>query len=139
MTDPTFPELTPPYLQLIEKVVKSRVVPTLMNFSYEDLGSSNSAASRPPAGAPTRSWRRRCEWLVRNYNYPEAEQSLFAPAYYCGGCGRPRLAAALRAVAEQLVPQMYVPERFYSGEDFEEYARQMTRQHLLAIADELEG
>ena len=46
---------------------------------------------------------------------------------------------ALRAVAEQLVPQMYVPERFYSGEDFEEYARQMTRQHLLAIADELEG
>jgi hypothetical protein len=34
---------------------------------------------------------------------------------------------------------MYVPERFYSGEDFEEYARQMTRQHLLAIADELEG
>ena len=49
------------------------------------------------------------------------------------------LAAALRAVAEQLVPQVYLPERFYSGEDFEEYARQMTRQHLLAIADELEG
>lgn len=48
------------------------------------------------------------------------------------------LAAALRAVAEQLVPQVYLPERFYSGEDFEEYARQMTRQHLLAIADELE-
>ena len=51
----------------------------------------------------------------------------------------PALAAALRAVAEQLVPQVYLPERFYSGEDFEEYARQMTRQHLLAIADELEG
>ena len=49
------------------------------------------------------------------------------------------VAAALRAVAEQLVPQVYLPERFYSGEDFEEYARQMTRQHLLAIADELEG
>ena len=49
------------------------------------------------------------------------------------------LAAALRAVAEQLVPQVYLPERFYSGEDFEEYARQMTRLHLLAIADELEG
>ena len=49
------------------------------------------------------------------------------------------LAAALRAVAEQLVPQVYLPERFYSGEDFEEYARQMTRQHLLAIADELEA
>jgi hypothetical protein len=49
------------------------------------------------------------------------------------------MAAALRAVAEQLVPQVYLPERFYSGEDFEEYARQMTRQHLLAIADELEG
>ena len=48
-------------------------------------------------------------------------------------------AAALRAVAEQLVPQVYLPERFYSGEDFEEYARQMTRQHLLAIADELEA
>jgi hypothetical protein len=48
------------------------------------------------------------------------------------------LAAALRAAAEQLVPQVYLPERFYSGEDFEEYARQMTRQHLLAIADELE-
>ena len=48
------------------------------------------------------------------------------------------LAAALRVVAEQLVPQVYVPERFYSGEDFEEYARQMTRQHLLAIADELD-
>ena len=54
---------------------------------------------------------------------------------HCHGPDR----AALRAVAEQLVPQMYVPERFYSGEDFEEYARQMTRQHLLAIADELEG
>jgi hypothetical protein len=49
------------------------------------------------------------------------------------------IAAALRAVAEQLVPQVYLPERFYSGEDFEEYARQMTRQHLLAIADELDG
>jgi hypothetical protein len=49
------------------------------------------------------------------------------------------LAAALRAVSEQLVPQVYLPERFYSGEDFEEYARQMTRQHLLAIADELDG
>jgi hypothetical protein len=49
------------------------------------------------------------------------------------------IAAALRAAAEQLVPQVYLPERFYSGEDFEEYARQMTRQHLLAIADELEG
>jgi hypothetical protein len=49
-----------------------------------------------------------------------------------------RLAIALRAAAEQLVPQVYLPERFYSGEDFEEYARQMTRQHLLAIADELE-
>jgi len=49
------------------------------------------------------------------------------------------LAAALRAVAEQLVPQVYLPERFYSGEDFEEYARQMTRQQLLAIADELEA
>ena len=49
------------------------------------------------------------------------------------------LAACLRAVAEQLVPQVYLPERFYSGEDFEEYARQMTRQHLLAIADELDG
>ena len=48
-------------------------------------------------------------------------------------------AAALRAAAEQLVPQVYLPERFYSGEDFEEYARQMIRQHLLAIADELEG
>ena len=62
-------------------------------------------------------------------------------AYYCDVplVGSKRLAAALRAVAEQLVPQMYVPERFYSGEDFEEYARQMTRQHLLAIADELEG
>jgi hypothetical protein len=48
-------------------------------------------------------------------------------------------AAALRAAAEQLVPQVYLPERFYSGEDFEEYARQMTRQHLLAIADELEA
>jgi len=48
-------------------------------------------------------------------------------------------AAAVRAVAEQLVPQVYLPERFYSGEDFEEYARQMTRQHLLAIAAELEG
>jgi len=47
-------------------------------------------------------------------------------------------AAALRTVAEQLVPQVYLPERFYSGEDFEEYARQMTRQHLLAIADELD-
>ena len=47
-------------------------------------------------------------------------------------------AAALRAVAEQLVPQVYLPERFYSGEDFEEYARQMTRQHLFAIADELD-
>ena len=52
---------------------------------------------------------------------------------------RARAAAALRAVAEQLVPQVYLPERFYSGEDFEEYARQMTRQHLLAIADELDG
>ena len=48
------------------------------------------------------------------------------------------LAAALRVVAEQLVPQVYVPERFYSGEDFEEYARQMTRMKLLAIADELD-
>ena len=73
---------------------------------------------------------------------------LFSPAaravlvaYYCDVplVGSKRLAAALRAVAEQLVPQMYVPERFYSGEDFEEYARQITRQHLLAIADELEG
>jgi hypothetical protein len=52
---------------------------------------------------------------------------------------RAGMAAALRAVADQLVPQVYLPERFYSGEDFEEYARQMTRQHLLAIADELEG
>jgi hypothetical protein len=51
----------------------------------------------------------------------------------------PALAAAFRAVADQLVPQVYLPERFYSGEDFEEYARQMTRQHLLAIADELDG
>ena len=49
------------------------------------------------------------------------------------------IAAALRAVAEQLVPQVYLPVRFYSGENFEEYARQMTRQHLLAIADELEA
>jgi hypothetical protein len=49
------------------------------------------------------------------------------------------IAAALRAAAEQLVPQVYLPERFYSGEDFEEYARQMTRQHLLAIADELDN
>jgi len=48
------------------------------------------------------------------------------------------IAAALRAVAEQLVPQVYLLERFYSGEVFEEYARQMTRQQLLAIADELE-
>ena len=49
------------------------------------------------------------------------------------------LAACLRAVSEQLVPKVYLPERFYAGEDFEEYARQMTRQHLLAIADELDG
>ena len=49
------------------------------------------------------------------------------------------ISAALRAAAEQLVPQVYLPERFYSGEDFEEYARQMTRSQLLAIADELEG
>ena len=56
-----------------------------------------------------------------------------------GGLLYGALPAALRAVAEQLVPQVYLPERFYSGEDFEEYARQMTRQHLLAIAAELEG
>ena len=62
-------------------------------------------------------------------------------AYYSTDSLRsaPALAASLRAVAEQLVPQVYLPERFYSGEDYEEYARQMTRQHLLAIADELEG
>jgi len=62
-------------------------------------------------------------------------------AYYSTDSLRaaPALAAVLRAVAEQLLPQVYLPERFYSGEDFEEYARQMTRQHLLAIADELEN
>jgi hypothetical protein len=59
-----------------------------------------------------------------------------APLESGARCG---LAAALRAVAEQLVPQVYLPVRFYSGENFEEYARQMTRQHLLAIADELEA
>ena len=59
-----------------------------------------------------------------------------APLESGARCG---LAAAIRAVAEQLVPQVYLPERFYSGEDYEEYARQMTRQHLLAIADELEA
>ena len=59
-----------------------------------------------------------------------------APLESGARCG---LAAAFRAVADQLVPQVYLPERFYSGEDFEEYARQMTRQHLLAIADELDG
>ena len=62
-------------------------------------------------------------------------------AYYSTDSLRaaPALAAVLRAVAEQLLPQVYLPERFYSGEDFKEYARQMTRQHLLAIADELEN
>jgi hypothetical protein len=59
-----------------------------------------------------------------------------APLESGARCG---IAAVLRAAAEQLVPQVYLPERFYSGEDFEEYARQMTRQHLLAIADEMEG
>jgi hypothetical protein len=80
--------------------------------------------------------------------FPDATKMVLSPAaqavrkaYYStdDDLAGPALAAALRAVAEQLVPQVYLPERFYSGEDFEEYARQMTRQHLLAIADELEG
>jgi hypothetical protein len=79
--------------------------------------------------------------------FPDATKMVLSPAaqavldaYYSTDSFRaaPALAAVLRGVAEQLLPQVYLPERFYSGEDFEEYARQMTRQHLLAIADELE-
>ena len=117
-------------------------VSDLVSFSYEDLLEIKNFGPASAEDVITALDR-----IGMNLRLTTPYLELFSPAaravlvaYYCGGCGKAtRLAAALRAVAEQLVPQMYVPERFYSGEDFEEYARQMTRQHLLAIADELEG
>ena len=117
-------------------------VSDLVSFSYEDLLEIKNFGPASAEDVITALDR-----IGMNLRLTTPYFELFSPAaravlvaYYCGGCGKAtRLAAALRAVAEQLVPQMYVPERFYSGEDFEEYARQITRQHLLAIADELEG
>ena len=117
-------------------------VSDLVSFSYEDLLEIKNFGPASAEDVITALDR-----IGMNLRLTTPYLELFSPAaravlvaYYCGGCGKTtRIAAALRAVAEQLVPQMYVPERFYSGEDFEEYARQMTRQHLLAIADELEG
>jgi hypothetical protein len=117
-------------------------VSDLVSFSYEDLLEIKNFGPASAEDVITALDR-----IGMNLRLTTPYLELFSPAaravlvaYYCGGCGKAtRIAAALRAVAEQLVPQMYVPERFYSGEDFEEYARQMTRQHLLAIADELEG
>jgi hypothetical protein len=50
----------------------------------------------------------------------------------------PALAAALRAVADQVVPE----EPLYGGDqrwEWERDARQASRKKILAIADELEG
>jgi hypothetical protein len=61
-------------------------------------------------------------------------------AYYCEKplVGSKRVAAALRAAADQVLPE----EPLYGGDQrwmFERDARQACRKKLLAIADELEA
>jgi len=49
------------------------------------------------------------------------------------------VAAALRAAADQVVPDEFVPGWTQLGNDNARRQRQQTRAELLAIADELEG
>jgi len=49
------------------------------------------------------------------------------------------IAAALRAAADQVVPDEFVPGWTQLGNDNARRQRQQTRAELLAIADELEG
>ena len=53
---------------------------------------------------------------------------------------KPRIAAALRAAADQVVPtEMDLPPIAPDLGHFRQHERRLTRQRLLAIADELEG
>jgi hypothetical protein len=53
---------------------------------------------------------------------------------------KPRIAAALRAAANQVVPtEMDLPPIAPDLGHFRQHERRLTRQRLLAIADELEG
>ena len=57
-------------------------------------------------------------------------------AYYCDVplVGSKRLAAALRAAADQVIPEVLL-----LGSDYQEIALQEARKTILAIADELEN
>jgi hypothetical protein len=63
-------------------------------------------------------------------------------AYYCEKplVGSKRVAAALRAAADQVVPtEMDLPPIAPDLGHFRQHERRLTRQRLLAIADELEA
>jgi hypothetical protein len=120
-------------------------VSDLVGFSYEDLLEIKNFG---PASADDviEALARIGMTLHRTTPYLE----LFSPtaqavllAYYCGGSKR--LAAALRAAADQVVPPLQIePQKDLESrrESMEWGMRQqtqITRNQLLAIADELEG
>jgi hypothetical protein len=60
--------------------------------------------------------------------------SFWGEGYFEAGEVPSRLAAALRAVADQVVPEVLL-----LGSDYQEIALQEARKAILAIADELEA
>ena len=109
-------------------------VSDLMGFSYEDLLEIKNFGSKS-ADEVIEALERIGMTLRRTTPYlelfsPTARAVLFA--YYCGGSKR--LAAALRAAADQVVPE--TNGMFISPAELQQ---EKTRDQLLAIADELEA
>jgi hypothetical protein len=112
-------------------------VSDLVSFSYEDLLEIKNFGPASAENVITALDR-----IGMNLRLTTPYLELFSPAaravlvaYYCGGCGKAtRIAAALRAAADQVIPEVLL-----LGSDYQEIALQEARKAILAIANELEG
>lgn len=121
--------------------------PESFNFSLDFLGGSDAAELLAYVEALEGRWQR-----VRHRTTPQRPVDAMTnlspaaaavmDAYINAPCGKPRsawVAAALEAVADQVVPVSDRPDPSNEFEYGQWLAKSTTRGYLLAIADELEG